>query len=231
MTRLIRKSKITVGICAGCAILVAWAQNPAARPPRDAVAEAQQPQSVKTNRPDSRRVPTTNRTSSIPAGPSLPPLRFKTQPKEGKISGFDFARDPLNADRPHQDPEEIMKKEIANKPNVMAAQRKLLESRYILEPKLDPQAKMSRGKPLPVGPTARLQGGMTWQQIGELSPEAYQAARHFPLSSPSPPSAGEWRTGFSEDADRHVSPPGALRCGLRSSGGFPSRVPASDLPK
>ena len=61
------------------------------------------------------------------AAPSSPALQ--TQPKQGRLSGFDFARDPLNADRPGQSPEEIMKKEIANKPNVMAAQRKLLESR------------------------------------------------------------------------------------------------------
>jgi hypothetical protein len=64
-----------------------------------------------------------------------------------------------------------MEKEIENKPNVMAAQRKLLERRYILEPKFDPQVKMARGKAVPVGPTARLQAGMTWQQIGELRPE------------------------------------------------------------
>src|SRR4051812_29092877 len=73
-----------------------------------------------------------------------------------------------------------MKKEIANKPNVMAAQRKLLESRYNLEPKLDPQARMSRGKPLVVGPTAKLQGGMTWQQIGELVPEDLKKRGIFP---------------------------------------------------
>ena len=34
------------------------------------------------------------------------------------------------------------------KPKVMAAQRKLLEARYDLTPKLDPEVKMSRGKPL-----------------------------------------------------------------------------------
>ena len=57
-----------------------------------------------------------------------------------------------------------MEKEVAAKAKVMADQRKLLESRYVLEPKLDPEAKMSRGKPLPVGPTARLGEGMTWDR-------------------------------------------------------------------
>ena len=76
-----------------------------------------------------------------------------------------------------------MKKEIANKSGVMAAQRKLLESRYILQPKLDPQAKMTRSKPLPVGPAARLQAGMNWQQIGELRPEEIQQRGIFPYPS------------------------------------------------
>ena len=138
---------------------------------------------MKTNRPEQQKS-AHDRSDIFDPGRAEPasPV-FKTQPKEGKVSGFDFARDPLNADRPNQKPEEIMQKEIANKPNVMAAQRKLLEARYILEPKLDPQAKMSRGKPLPVGPTARLQGGMTWEQIGNLGPEEIKQRGIFPYPS------------------------------------------------
>jgi hypothetical protein len=114
---------------------------------------------------------------------------LKTQPKEGKISGFDFARDPLNADVPHQDPAEIMAKEIANKPNVMAAQRKLLESRYNLEPKLDPQAKMSRGKPLVVGPHSTTAGRPDLAADWGAESGGDQAARHLPLSSATSPLA------------------------------------------
>jgi hypothetical protein len=40
----------------------------------------------------------------------------------------------------------------------MEIQRKLLESRYNLQAKFDPQTKMSRGKPLAVGPTAKPKG-------------------------------------------------------------------------
>jgi hypothetical protein len=65
--------------------------------------------------------------------------------------------------------EEVMRKEAAQRPAVMAAQRKLVESRYDLTPRLDPQAKMSRGKPLCVGPTARLAGVMTFEQLASLS--------------------------------------------------------------
>ena len=59
-----------------------------------------------------------------------------------------------------------MKQDMADKPKVMAAQRKLLESRYNLTPHLDPAVKMSRGKPICVGPTARLKGGLTWDATG-----------------------------------------------------------------
>jgi cytochrome c peroxidase len=162
-------------------LFLAWAQTPANRPQRDAVAEAQQPSPVKATRPEQQQTPHDKSLDPSKAMPASPV--FATQPKQGKVSGFDFARDPLNADRPNQPPEEIMKKEIANKPNVMAAQRKLLESRYILEPKLDPQVKMTRGKPLPVGPTARLQAGMSWQQIGELSPAEIQKRGIFPYAA------------------------------------------------
>ena len=115
------------------------------------------------------------------ARPSSPV--FEDQPKEGRISGFDFYRDPLNADKPNQDPGEIVKKESANKAKVMAAQRELLERRYNLDPKLDPEAKMSRGKPLAVGPTARLPKGMSWERVAELSPEEIKKQGVFPYPS------------------------------------------------
>jgi cytochrome c peroxidase len=179
----LKNSKILAGVSLGTGsfLFLTWAQNPPARPQqRDAVADAQQPPSVSTNRPEQQKT-AHDRSDVFDASkaPASSPV-FKTQPKEGKISGFDFYRDPLNADRPNQKPEEIMNKEIANKPNVMAAQRKLLESRYNLDPKLDPQAKMSRGKPLAVGPTARLQSGLTWQQIGQMTPDQIQQRGIFP---------------------------------------------------
>ena len=57
---------------------------------------------------------------------------------------------------------EVMEKESKAKPDVMAKHRKLLEERYNLEPKFDENVKMSRGKPVPVGPTAKLKNGLTW---------------------------------------------------------------------
>jgi cytochrome c peroxidase len=73
-----------------------------------------------------------------------------------------------------------MKQDVADKPNVMAAQRKLLEERYNLEPKLDPEAKMSRGKPLPVGPTARLKDGQSFDKLAAMRPEEIKNANAFP---------------------------------------------------
>ena len=149
---------------------------------------------------------------------------LSTQPKQGKISGFDFYRDPLNADHPFQSPEEIMKKEMANKPAVMKAQQDLLERRYNLEPKLDPAAKMSRGKPLVVGPTARLAARNDVGQNSRHDARADQAAGPVSVSVAPAPVAHKRRPGVPENADRDVSAPGTFRRGLRSSRGIPAGV-------
>lgn len=161
------------------------ADAPASRAtlPPDAVQEAQIARSVARVRPEQQL--TKHDTSDIFSAANSPPMSrvFETQPEQGKILGFDFYRDPLNAKMPLQTFEETMEKDIAEKDKIMAAQRKLLESRYILEPKLDPEAKMSRGKPLPVGPTARLPDGVTWDQLGQLSPEEIRERQLFPYPS------------------------------------------------
>lgn len=166
----------------GCVTAAAEDKKPP-RPPHDAVAEAQEPRTVPIERPEQRK--TDHDRSAIfeaqKARPSSP--AFENQPRDGKNSGFDFYRDPLGAEKPMQEPEEIMKKDIAAKPKVMETQRKLLERRYHLKPKLDPEAKMSRGKPLPVGPTARLPEGMTWERLAGLSPEEIKKQGLFPYPS------------------------------------------------
>jgi hypothetical protein len=59
---------------------------------------------------------------------------FENQPDKGQILGFDFYRAPLNAKQPMQTFEEIMQADIAQKGQVMATQRQLLERRYNLTP-------------------------------------------------------------------------------------------------
>jgi len=115
------------------------------------------------------------------ARPSSP--AFADQPDKGKIEGFDFFRDPLNAKRPMQTFDEIMKADVGAKPNVMATQKRLLERRYDIAPKLDPSAKMSRGKPLAVGPTARLAGGLTWESLATMSANEIKSRSAFPYPS------------------------------------------------
>ncbi len=87
-----------------------------------------------------------------------------------------------------------MQADVAEKPAVTAAQRRLLESRYDLTPRLDPAATMSRGKPLAVGPTARLASGISWDRLAGLSPEKSGRAR-CSVSGVAPSEAGDRRSG------------------------------------
>src|SRR5678815_2182856 len=150
-------------------------QRASSAPVRDAIAEAQAPPS---GAPAPTQQDKSDRFDASKADPSSGAL--ETQPDKGQATGFDFYRDPLNAKRPMQSFDETMKADVADKPTVMAAQRKLLESRYTLSPKLDPDAKMSRGKPLAVGPTARLASGLTWDDLAKLSPDEIKRRGVFP---------------------------------------------------
>jgi hypothetical protein len=55
----------------------------------------------------------------------------------------------------------------------------LLSSRYVLDGRLDPAVTMSGGKPIPVGPTAKL-AGVTWEQLGEMTPDDIRDRDLFP---------------------------------------------------
>ncbi|HEX4797105.1 MAG TPA: hypothetical protein VH370_25155 [Humisphaera sp.] len=156
-------------------------RSPATRPLLpDAVQEAQTPRAVPATRPEQQA--TEHDRSNVFAADQAPPssTAFKAQPDEGEVRGFEFYRDPLNAKKPMQTFEETMKQDVADKQKVMDTQQKLLESRYDLTPHLDPQVKMSRGKPIAVGPTARLAQGMTWDRLETMSPDQIKQAGNFP---------------------------------------------------
>jgi len=157
--------------------VVVLAQQP---PASDAVQQAQTPSPAPSTRPEQTKSPHDQSDVFTPqrAEPSSPVL--KQQPKEGKNSGFDFFRDPLGSDAPMADPQELMQRAIAAKPGIMAAHQQTLSQRYVLEPKLDPSLKMSRGKPVPVGPTAKLQGGLTWDRLAALSAGEIKTQGVFP---------------------------------------------------
>jgi cytochrome c peroxidase len=155
---------------------------PSGRAP-DPAAEAVEVRDAKATRPEQQlkphdRSPMFDTTKPAPLTPAL-----KGQPNGGRILGFEFSRDPLGAPEPFTQFADVMKKESEAKPKVMADQRKLLEGRYDLKPKRDPKVTMSRGKPLCVGPTAKLAEGITWDQLGSLSPGAIKKRGIFPYPS------------------------------------------------
>jgi cytochrome c peroxidase len=74
----------------------------------------------------------------------------------------------------------VRARDKAAKARVAAAHMKLLEDRYDLRRKVDASVRMTRGKPIPVGPTARLKNGVTWEQLGRMSPEEIREKGVFP---------------------------------------------------
>src|SRR4030095_10095035 len=74
----------------------------------------------------------------------------------------------------------VRARDKAAKATVMAAHRKLLEERYDLSRHVDENVRMTRGKPIPVGPTARLKNGVTWEQLGRMSPDEIKTKGVFP---------------------------------------------------
>jgi cytochrome c peroxidase len=74
----------------------------------------------------------------------------------------------------------VRTRDKAAKAGVMAAHQNLLEERYDLTRHVDESVHMTRGKPIPVGPTARLKNGMTWEQLGQMSPDEIRDKGVFP---------------------------------------------------
>lgn len=154
--------------------------QPQPPPPRDAVLDAVTPQQVPTQRPE-QQLTDQDRSGKFAAdtAPSSSSA-FQNQPDQGHVTGFDFYHDPLNAKKPKETFDEIMQADVAQKSAVMEQQQKLLQSRYNLTPRLDPEARMSRGKPLCVGPTARLRQELTWETLAAMRPEDIKAQSAFP---------------------------------------------------
>jgi cytochrome c peroxidase len=184
---MIRGTRVALAAAAlalsGVISVVAYSQDKPAKTgtaPFDAVNEAQTPRDVPRDRPE-QKLGEQDSPERMKAANAMPSSEaFKDQPQQGQVKGFDFYRDPLDAKSPMQSPHDIVQADMAAKSDVMAAQQKLLESRYNLQPKLDPQAKMSRGKPLAVGPTARLRDGQDWDKLAQMTPQDIRNADAFP---------------------------------------------------
>lgn len=74
----------------------------------------------------------------------------------------------------------VRARDRAAKAGVMATQQRLLEDRYDLSRRVDESVRMTRGKPIPVGPTARLKNGLTWDRLGQMSPAEIRDQGVFP---------------------------------------------------
>lgn len=159
---------------------VIWAQKKTDSHPPDAVEDAQTPRQADKTRVEQKKTAhdADDKFKADKAAPASSAIA--TQPDGGQILGFDFYRDPLNAKVPQQTFGEIMQADKAAKSAVMEAQAKLLAKRYDLNPKFDPVAKMSRGKPVPLGPTARLAEGVSWDKLNEAAPADIRKAGTFP---------------------------------------------------
>jgi cytochrome c peroxidase len=76
--------------------------------------------------------------------------------------------------------EEVRARDKQAKPRIMSEHMRYLESRYDLSRRVDNNVRMTRGKPIPVGPAARLKGGVTWEQLGRMSPDEIREKDIFP---------------------------------------------------
>jgi cytochrome c peroxidase len=80
-----------------------------------------------------------------------------------------------------EEPFEVVRaRDKAAKSRVMAAAQRLLEQRYDLRRHVDESVRMTRGKPIPVGPTARLKNGVTWEQLARMTPDEIRDKGLFP---------------------------------------------------
>jgi cytochrome c peroxidase len=76
--------------------------------------------------------------------------------------------------------ESMMAKDKAGKAEILARQKQLLEERYDLAVRTHPTVKMTRGKPIPVGPATKLPPEMTWEKLAEMSPDDIRERDLFP---------------------------------------------------
>ena len=107
-----------------------------------------------------------------------PPSRAQEdKPKDAVPSSYDQIAPVLLGKESFQD---VMSRDKVDKDSVMARQKKLLEERYDLTPRPDKKVTMTRGKPIPVGPTAKLPEGKTWEALAEMSSEAIREKGLFP---------------------------------------------------
>ncbi|HJZ94001.1 MAG TPA: cytochrome B6 [Gemmataceae bacterium] len=76
--------------------------------------------------------------------------------------------------------EQMMAKDKAAKAEIVARQKALLDERYNLAARPDDKVKMTRGKPIPVGPTAKLPDGTTFESLAAMTSDEIREKGLFP---------------------------------------------------
>ncbi len=76
--------------------------------------------------------------------------------------------------------EKVMAQDKAQKAGVMKRHMDLLNERYDLSKKVTTDVTMSKGKPLPVGPTAKLKSGLTWEKLAGMTSQEIKEKGLFP---------------------------------------------------
>ena len=89
----------------------------------------------------------------------------------------------------------VMKRMSASKPAIMKRQQALLEERYDLSNRPAQGVTMTRGKAVQAGVRVKLGGGITWEKLGQMTPEEIRAqgvfpAGFMPLPHPNHPEGG-----------------------------------------
>ncbi len=74
----------------------------------------------------------------------------------------------------------VMKRMVAEKPDILRRHRDLLEERYDLSDRTQGGITMTSGKPLQVGTRVRLPQGMTWKKLSGMSPAEIREAGVWP---------------------------------------------------
>jgi cytochrome c peroxidase len=100
------------------------------------------------------------------------------KPKGAATSSYDQISPVLLGKETYQ---AMMAKDKADKESVAARQKAHLEERYDMTVRPHAKLTMARGKPIPVGPTAKLREGMTWERLAEMKCEELCEQGLFPM--------------------------------------------------
>src|SRR5581483_2524890 len=145
--------------------------------PKDLVQEAGPPAVVKDWERDYPQLQPVGKGDTVqapelkPGTPNPPDIH-----KMGGVGKSSYVFD-LSPDEPLA---KVIEREKGQRPKIVQQQKSLLEERYDLNPRSAPGVTMTRGKPVPMGPTARLKEGATFQQLAARPPQEIKEKGLFP---------------------------------------------------